>query len=543
MLDNSDSARLDRHFAEFGVLVGRAQDALRRDRPAGAASWAQIAANYAWLNHTGTFASPELEGLLDQLGHRLTGPARAPRDPARPPVAGPPGQPRRVLHVATQAYGVGGHTQMLSRWISQDHQRQHRVLLTRQGSTPFPAKLSDKLAGPDELASLDRGYGGLLQRARRLRAAARWADVVLLHIHPYDVVPSLAFAVPDGLPPVILVNHSDHAFWIGTRISTVLLNLRDSGCELATRRRGIEPDRAAVLARPLGVLTERTLSRELAKQRFGVEADQVLIVTAAAGSKYQPLSPPSLLELIVPVFQAHPTAVLLAAGPEPVGEWAEAARATGGRVRALGRLPDVTELHQAADGYLDSFPFASLTSMIESGSFGNPLLTYRGHPASCAVLGADTRGLDEYLLRPADPAELRRALEQLIGDPRWRAERGAQTRAAIAGSHLGDGWRTGVDDLYALAGRLPGRPSPATVARETGPLDVLVDLVQAQTGYSAGIAGAELEHLGLLPPVDRLRHWRRLARAGARPRARLLAPEWLLASLSRLRGRLRRNRG
>ncbi|HJQ01072.1 MAG TPA: hypothetical protein VJ851_05695 [Jatrophihabitans sp.] len=520
--------RLAEHHSEFCRLVEQAQLRLARGQLASAAAWAQIAAQYAWLNHTGLFASPELEQLLMEIARRVPGvnPAATTRARSEPP--------REVLHVATQAYSVGGHTQMLSRWIAQDQQRRHRVVLTRQGSTPFPAKLTDRLRVPDELAALDRGRGGLLERAARLRAAALTADLVLLHIHPYDVVPVLAFGVPDGLPPVITINHSDHAFWIGTAITSVLLNLRDSGRDLAVSRRGIEPARAALLGRPLGVLTERTLSRDDAKRRFGLAPDQVLIVTAAAGSKYEPLRPPGLLELITPVFKENQSAVLLAAGPTPTGRWADAAQATDGRIRALGRLADVTELHQAADGYLDSFPFASLTSMIEAGSYSTPLLTYRGHPAGCEVLGADTRGLDEYLLRPTNPAELVADLHLMIRDADWRAERGRQTRAAIEASHLGAGWRAGVDELYALAGRLPVAPSPGPVPHAATELDELVDEVQARTGHSAGRTGAEREQLGLLPPGERLRCWLRLFRDGQRPPLRSLAPEWSLPVASRL---------
>ena len=456
----------------------RLEHELARGRLSAAATWAQIAAHYAWLNHAGLFASPELELLLLEISRRSTGSTSSTTRP-QPSTHGRSELPREVLHVATQAYPVGGHTQMLSRWIAQDQQRRHRVVLTRQGSTALPAKLTDRLRVPDELACLDRGRGGLLERAARLRTAALTADLVLLHIHPYDVVPSLAFGVPEGLPPVVTVNHSDHTFWIGTAISSVLLNLRDSGRDLAVSRRGIEPERAAVMARPLGVLTERTLGRDEAKRRFGVRGDQVLIVTAAAGSKYEPLTPPGLLELITPVFQDDPAAVLLAAGPSPTGRWAAAAQATGGRIRALGRLADVTELHQAADGYLDSFPFASLTSMIEAGSYGTALLTYRGHPPGCAVLGADTRGLDEYLLRPTNPAELVADLSMMIRDAAWRDERGRQTRAAIEASHVGAGWRAGVDELYALACRLPVTPAPGPAPRAAAELDELVDLVQS----------------------------------------------------------------
>jgi hypothetical protein len=97
-----------------------------------------------------------------------------------------------------------------------------------------------------------------------------------------------------------------------------------------------------------------------------------------------------------------------------------------------------------------------------------------------------------------------------------------------------------VDELYRLAHRLPVRPSPGPAPRAGTTLDRLVDLVQSQTGHSAGRAGAEREQLGLLPLAERLRCWARLARAGQRPPLRALAPEWSLPMLSGLVRRLRR---
>src|ERR1700704_3687784 len=146
MDDERARRRLAEHHTQFCRLVGQAQDELARQRLSAAATWAQIAANYAWLNHAGLFASPGLEGLLLEISRRGMG---------SPPVSARarPDAPHEVLHVATQAYPVGGHTQMLSRWIAQDRQRQHRVVLTRQGSTAFPAKLTDRLRVPDELAN------------------------------------------------------------------------------------------------------------------------------------------------------------------------------------------------------------------------------------------------------------------------------------------------------------------------------------------------------------------------------------------------------
>jgi hypothetical protein len=153
------------------------------------------------------------------------------------------------------------------------------------------------------------------------------------------------------------------------------------------------------------------------------------------------------------------------------------------------------------------------------------------------VLGADTRGLDEYLLRPTNPDELAADLSRLITDRQWRVELGEQTRKAIEATHIGDGWRSQVDQLYRLAASVPAVPVPGEAARGTGPVDQLVDLVQSQTGFSDGRPGVEREQLGLLPLAERYRCWRRLRAAGTGPGLQGLAPEWLLPQLSRLRRR------
>ena len=85
MSDTRAGARsLDAHFGEFEGLVARAEEALAANRLEETAVQAQVAASFAWLNHTGVFASERLEGVLRSSAggspHR------------RPPIAGTRGR-------------------------------------------------------------------------------------------------------------------------------------------------------------------------------------------------------------------------------------------------------------------------------------------------------------------------------------------------------------------------------------------------------------------------------------------------------------------
>jgi len=460
-----------------------------------------MAGAYAWLQHTGLFASRELESVLQELSRQV-------------PLSDVPRSSGHldVLHVVTQAYATGGPTQAVARWIERDASRSHHICLTQQRDAPIPDKLRAGTRDRSDLTILTSGHGGLMERAAHLRSLASRADLVIVSSHPHDVVPTLAFAATPRRG-IVSVNHSDHVFWLGTSVPGILLNMRDSGQRLATARRAVSETRSVVMARPLAT-TDRAIDRGAAKEHLGLAPDARLIVTIADGAKYRSVGGPSFLDLVTPVIMADPKAVLLAAGPAREGEWLDAERATSGRIRALGLLPDVKILQQAADIYLDSFPFASLTSLLETGSFGTPVVTYRGHPEGCDVLGSDTPGVDEHMLGPTTPDELHDALLGLLGDESRRMAVGALTRQAILSTHTGTGWHDSLERVYDRAFDPPIDDSDHTPSRSKGPLDLLVTLVQAANPFHQGVVGAAKMALPFFPVRDRAKQWGTLAREG-----------------------------
>lgn len=510
---------------ELQRLVGEAREAADRDQLDLAANILQQAASFAWFNHAGLFFDPDLEALLTRLGRALPPRRAVPARQRSLPRQGRTASPRVVLHVASQLYSTGGHTQMIARWIADDTASEHRIVTTRQGSTPYPVKVTAML--PKAPLALDRSAWGLLRRAALLREQVECADFVVVHAHPDDIIPTMALA--DCKVPSIFINHADHVFWVGASVAGILLHLRHSGALLSVARRGMDPDRSFLMNRPLAPASAGGM-RKAERERLGIRDDQVLVVTAASESKYEPIGATNLVGLFADAVRRNPNLVVRAAGPRQRGEWARAQQESDGRIAALGPLPSVQTLFEAADLYVDSFPFSSLTSLLEAGSFGLPALSYRGHPEECAVLGADSPQADEAILYPRSPDEFQETVAALASDPVLRREAGDRLRHAVAAGH-GESWSIRLEELYAQAGlHAAHRPDASPPTSDMGPVDLAIAALQQRTGYALGAVGSLRPVLGVMPFPRRALAWLRIRKSGVG-----LRPAELLRDTQRIR--------
>lgn len=528
MDDRSDVQRLDDNWAVLDRLVRRTEALARRGRDEQAAVAAMTAATFAWCNPSGVFASGPLEDVLARLGSSLPD-SDAPA-PARPPATRPAARPR-VLHVASQLYGTGGHTQMLASWLRLDGAREHHVCVTGQEGRDVPDKISRVVDGPGGLTILDAGRPRLLDRAARLRELALEHDQVVLHVHPNDVVPAIALAMPPGeRPEVVLVNHADHVFWLGVHVADRVVNLRSSGARLNVERRGIPEARNTLLVRPL-VMQDRRLTRAAARAELGVPADALVVASAADTYKYGAAGGESLLDVLLPVVREHPEARLHVAGPAPDGDWSVLAEEDLGR--AWGLLPDVHTLLEAADVYVDSHPFSSLTSMLEAAWLDTPVLTLRSPDERLGVLGADTPELDDDLVVAGSGSALAAAVGRLLTDDAARHRLGASTGAAVRRFHADGAWAEQVGKVLDAPPASGPASDPATAVRATGPLDQRLLQVMGN-GVGQGLAGTLDVVSPLLSWPQRVETAARLLRAG-RVRPALLLPGGAVRRLRRSR--------
>ena len=441
--------------AVYEALVRRAVRAHRDEKTTLALAQVERAANFAQHHHPGRFSDGAIENIAFAIGRRLRSePAQTERTAAAPPTND---TRRRVLHVASRVYAIGGHTRMLRHWVDSDRRARHSLVLLNQASEPIPAWLQSSVEqGGGTTHQLHPGMS-LEQRAVRLRNIAQnEADLVVLHQHPQDVVPTVAFAVSD-CPPVVMLNHADHVFWLGSSVSDMVIDLRLAASAISTERRAAR--RTAVLPIPIAE-SARPPSREVARHLLGIPDNQLVLVSVGRSEKYRPCGPFNFVATAATLLHRHPLAHLYIVGASPDDLARYLRHPLHPRLHLVGNVEDPSNYRCAADIYVESFPFGSNTALLEAAECALPVV-----PA-CAplfpLLVAANDSLCDVLANPRDEREFVQRTELLLVNKHQRREQGHVLRNRVLAHHTGDGWLRHLEALYAATDQL--RHTPAAIA-------------------------------------------------------------------------------
>ena len=463
-------SRNDAAYADLLALLGRLQR-----HPGAIASLTRFAAEFCEFNHTGRFADGALENPLLDLSDQL------PRVAGPKLSASPAFARRRVLHIATQVAEVGGHTRTIRQWIEADRESCHSLLLTAQGRSAVPGWLQTAIAtaGGDCLI-LPFPTCPFVRAALARRAAREWSDLVVLHHYGHDVVPIMALAV--GGPPVALLNHADHMFWLGGTIADVVVHQRDIGRTL-NHRRHIRCD--VVLPVPL-TEPKSAEPRASVRGRLGIPSDQVMLLSVGRACKYAPTRTHNFFRTAVRILDVHPEAhlYLLGVAREDVAGFDVPAH---DRFHFLGPRDTAAEFQRAADVYLEGFPFGSQTALLESALAGTPVVPAFAPPLR--LLATSDEALNGLAETPLSDDEYVDRVGELVRSVRIRENMGVALREAVRSSHVGEGWRSRLADVYTITDGLTHTPRqlPLTWCEST-PDDLA--LAEWQAGKSSGAGRA-----------------------------------------------------
>lgn len=449
--------------AEFSVLTGELENAV---------TLVKQAADTAHHLHPGFFSSSRAESILRKVGQKLNDRVSA------PVIASPPRNPdkKNVLHVLSQGYYSGGHTRLVERWITMDQTAVHAVVCTLNSATNPPWLKEAARQSGGWYNALDTANLTLCQRAKMLRdIAMAWADAVVLHIHPHDPVAPIAFG-DDGGPPVLFLNHADHAFTIGMSVADLVVELRSAGQILSMTRRNSPA--SVMLPIPLK-LPPVLQAKQVAKQTLGISPDKIVLLTIATPYKLVPCGDYNFISLLREMIRLYENVEILVIGPADAGEWAQLKRESNGRIRALGIQYDLNLFHSAADIYLVSMPMGSMTAVLEAGALGIPAV---GLAVNVPTLNADVMpGTVETLF--ASYSDLFAAIDRLIKDADFRSHQGQCLKNAILEKHY-LGWAAHLGTVYSY---LPVSHEPDQIGEEQKQRVASNDIIWAYFQHRCGL--------------------------------------------------------
>jgi hypothetical protein len=303
---------------------------------------------------------------------------------------------------------------------------------------------------------------------------------------------------------VLFDNHADHTFWIGTKISNVIMNLREPGQAISQRWRGVGTAHTSITPLPLAGVT-RTKSRTEAKQALGLPASSTLLLSIASNYKYAPVAPDlDFPRVAIPLIRANPNTYLFVVGVTENHRWRNARKATANRLQTFAATPDIQTFLEAADIYLDSFPFGSLTSLLEAGQYGTPAcgLTYGDH--LCDALRAEDPALQTTLQRAPSPQLWRDAIQNLIDNPEHRETLGETTRTLINQQHTGSGWLASINRSYKQTLSTPRIGILAITEEPFATENLLLQALHHKGDQQRSWSSIVIRHLHLLPPKYRV---------------------------------------
>jgi glycosyltransferase involved in cell wall biosynthesis len=445
----------------------------------------QHLAEFCQFHHSGRFADGRLENLALELAEQL-GQLLPPRNVSCPGLnsLAMASSRRHILHVATSVQEIGGHTRTILRWIESDPASCHSLVLIRQDGSAVPAWLRAAIQASGGTAIEFPQAAPVLLRAWWLRQAAQYADLVILHHFGYDVTPVIALGVAEG-PPVALVNHADHLFWLGSSVADLIIQQRGLSRVLGPERRCYRRD--ALVPIPLSPPLP-TPSRAEARKSLGIPENQTVLVSVGRATKYVPTSQHHFVRAITHLLDRCPAAHLYLLGVSASDTHVLVGWPIHPRLHLCGSVPHAALHLRAADVYLEGVPFGSQTALLEAALEGVPAV--RAYAPPLDLLAGSDEALDDLLPVPASEEEYVERAAALVNHRSECQALGEELRRRVLESHVGNGWRGRLHGAYRQAMRMHHQPyklpdtSCLTTAR-----DVALSAWQArQHGPPQGVA-------------------------------------------------------
>lgn len=320
---------------------------------------------YSYHNHPGFFKSETIEKTLKKINHSWFKGTPIKHTGKNIPV-------QKVVHIVTTMYSTGGHTKILEKWIETDKERNHSVVIIRPNSDDdFQFYKKVELSGGFVHKLVAPTYH---EKAIKIRTLIEQTDceLIVFHTHPEEIISFIA--TDDLIIPKVIVNHADHAFWVGATFVDAAICIREEAARINYRLRNIARNYIV----PMSIRnSELEFSKIEAKKKLKLNPEKTLFISVGSFNKFrQPQNEQrSFAQLIKQLNNSIENPQFIIIGPGEKHR-AELGLEEVQNVQILDPEPEPFLYYAAADFIIDPIPLGSYTSLLEGVSYGAYPLLY-----------------------------------------------------------------------------------------------------------------------------------------------------------------------
>lgn len=379
-------------------------------------------ANFCWLSFSGYYTAYRLEKILQNISVKTLNPSIQKKSTTE----------GKKLHIFSELYDVGGHTRLMLNWIKKDQKSRHSILSTRQGAEKVETILKS-LNFQENIEEKFYLEGSFIEKSKKLLdiVLRENYDQIILHIHPDDIIPVLALSHPSASTPVLFLNHAEHTFWLGASVLDLLIQIKKENIETDSERRSIEKESQFLLPIPVK-------SDVLPK----VKNDNVVLLSIGSEYKYTPRFGYNFFKEVHSVLSRFENVVCYLVGVPADNQFYKEYEHP--RLICVGPQKNIDYYHQIADIYLEGFPFASFTAMLETSLQKVPFVLQYS-PEDNMILFTDEN--IDFIKYPKDVDEWHTQLNKLITNADYRKSLQKQQYEYVYAQYSEESWLNYLKDI------------------------------------------------------------------------------------------------
>jgi len=397
-----------------------------------ASKYLDLLAKFSWGNLTGYYTNWKFESLLNRLGDSLPDNEafQSRNDSSK----------FRILHVASDMPDTGGHTRLIMNWIRSDQENTHNVIVTRQENNKAPEIIIKEFGLDVSIFHVLKRDSTFLQKAAELRERSYQYDMIIMHLHPEDIIPVIAYSCKN-IPPIAVMNVGDHQAWVGASVCDLLVQFRDFLIPIDKERRGILHQYYL----PLSITSTEFTSHEkyiATRKEIGIAEDETLLLSTGIEYKFKPFGEYNFFESVIKVLDKNKKAKLYIAGISKESQLAK--KYAHHQITYLGTVTDLYRYEDACDISVEGFPWGGATAILQCALKGKPI-----HLIYNPTLAHEFIPKDIFYY-PENEKDWENELNKLIADKGYRTKTKDEQHVYLQTHYNPANWSNNVKKLYRV---------------------------------------------------------------------------------------------